>query len=510
MKTNNSTKRLMLILGILLLILPLVSAGEITLKTNQTEYWFTVNEDAVFALEIGNTYERNVEGLITTSIAQRMDNPGTIYSSERTESRSFAIPKGDSQINMNFGSAGTPVLVRIGIGFAYDDFSIKLENIIIHFVEQDEQKQENNEENSVNSQNEQQKKTFQELQDKFKEMFEPKPEAPQPKTEQQQMQSQLQNSQLPQDSSAVKKQLQDEMQDKEKIKQDFQEKLARDQQFQNLHEELMDKGYELKSADIEHGENSSGSFDMYYEKQNGGTANINGNMENGSVADIQKIDEDDKQEMMTELANNSHYLDYDNQLKKDGFEQSKVEFEASGNKTTATIEYMNPKNETETIVAKFTDNKVDEVKLSRARNYYWGLLLLLVAVAAGYYWYRKHCLKQMNTAPVVSFAEPEVLFDFVFEARKLLVEAKTSFEQLAYKDAYGKAGQSLRLYLSYKNSLNKELTNDEITRHMMAQNQDFKPYKDCFDLCSMVEFAKYQPNSEDFGKITGFVESVVK
>jgi hypothetical protein len=45
----------------------------------------------------------------------------------------------------------------------------------------------------------------------------------------------------------------------------------------------------------------------------------------------------------------------------------------------------------------------------------------------------------------------------VLAAEKMIAEAVESFENEDYKEAYGKAGQALRLFISYENKLNKDL-----------------------------------------------------
>lgn len=70
-----------------------------------------------------------------------------------------------------------------------------------------------------------------------------------------------------------------------------------------------------------------------------------------------------------------------------------------------------------------------------------------------------------------------------------------------YKDAYGTGGQALGLFLSYENQLNKEVTNDEIINFLREHKKEYKEAKECFDLCSLVEFAKYEANKNDFDEI---------
>ena len=67
----------------------------------------------------------------------------------------------------------------------------------------------------------------------------------------------------------------------------------------------------------------------------------------------------------------------------------------------------------------------------------------------------------------------------------------------------------MRLFLSYENELNKEITNDEIINYLMNHKQKYEEAKECFDLCSLVEFAKYEINKEDFDRIIRYVKKVI-
>jgi HEPN domain-containing protein len=100
-------------------------------------------------------------------------------------------------------------------------------------------------------------------------------------------------------------------------------------------------------------------------------------------------------------------------------------------------------------------------------------------------------------------------FNYRQEAERLLNEAKHDFENNLYKDAYGKVGQSLRLFLSYHHGLKKELTNSEMIRYLKNQKKSFKHIKECLDLCSLVEFAKYKENKSDFIKIIQITSNVI-
>lgn len=508
--TRKKIAFLSLALLFMLIAMPMVYAGEIKLSTNQSEYYFTVKESAVIPLEITNTHGKKIDGMLTTSLAQKIDQPGYSYSGLNSQSRSFSIAPGKSMIQLGFGAADTPLLLKIDLSFAYDTFKVELKDIIIHYVAQQEQKQENNEQKESSSRQAEQQKIAQDLQEKFRQMFSPQQQQRPSAGQQQQKQNELQNNQLSQDSSALKKQMEQDMAAQDRLKQEFQQELSQNGQFIEKHQQMLDQGYQMKNADLQPTEKNCGNFNIDYENQRGEAGNIKGIMENSTITNMQKINEDDKRTMLNRLGNDERFRQYEEQLKNEGFERRSSEFTQEQNKTIAQINYANPQNQTAAISADIIDNEIKNVELKREHNYYVWLLGLLALSGIGYYIYTKYFAKKPETDIGLQQATPEPDFDYVLEAKKLLEESKALFAKQMYKDAYGKAGQSLRMYLSYKHGMNKEVTNDEIIRYFMFKNKDHAPYKDCFDLCSMVEFAKYQPNGEDFGKITGFVDRTLK
>ena len=53
------------------------------------------------------------------------------------------------------------------------------------------------------------------------------------------------------------------------------------------------------------------------------------------------------------------------------------------------------------------------------------------------------------------------------------------------------------------------ITNDLIIKFLKSEKKDIKEIKECFDLSSLVEFARYQANKKDFEKIIKIVEKKI-
>jgi hypothetical protein len=188
-----------------------------------------------------------------------------------------------------------------------------------------------------------------------------------------------------------------------------------------------------------------------------------------------------------------------------------MNFNQNGNNTNLQINYENEINETATITAEFTNNELKDVTLEKEEPLdflIWFLLIIGVIISIFLFVFlkiyknKKHGLESEN----ITYSKP---FNYKLEADKLLKEAEELFKQKKYKDAYGKAGQALRLYLSYENGLKIELTNDDIIRYLKRRNKSFSDIKKCFDLCSLVEFAKYKIDKNDFDKIIGLSSKII-
>jgi len=501
-----------------LLLIPFVLAEEITLTLNQREYYFLTGEEAVITIHSDSSYKDPINGMLSYTITQEINQGNFHYSSSNTKSTSFAIEPGKKDVALNFGSSDTPMTLNIGLRYSYNKDGAKevsLENIKIHFVS--EQSQKNNQQNQVSSsstksQTSKQYDPFaqqeQRMQQMINQIFGNQQSWQQPQNAQQR----LQNNQMSQDSNALKQQIQNQLQQKQKMQEEFQRRLSQNPQFQKEHQDLLNKGYNLTGGSFNPETNNTGSFELNYQNQQGQQATLKGRMDNGKLSEIQKDTPQLREQMLKQLQQNKQFQKFQQELQNQGFKQKIIEYNKAQNITSLKLNYANEQNETAVIKAQITNNTVEKVELEhnlkKEESYLWTVLLLVMCVG-GYLVYRKLSKKPEKTQNV-ELKVIEKPFDYVAQSRKLLQKAKQLFEKKEYKDAYGTAAQSLRLYLCYKNNLEKELTNDEVVNYLRKHNQSYKNVKECFDLCSLVEFAKVKANKKDFEKIVKTVEVILK
>jgi hypothetical protein len=487
-------RKIIVITIFLIAIIPLVNADDISMSVDQTTYYFLTGQQAIIPLTVNNTYNKNIDGKIKYTITQHINQGGFIYTSSNSQSTSFNLEEGNHTVNLNFGSSNNPVTLNIDLIFSYDEKGkreVSLNDITIIFVSN--QSQMNNEKNRMKSSSEEVKDAQPDNQNQNQ------PQTPQQK---------LQNNQMSQDSQALKEQMEKQIKEQESKEKEFEENLFNNSEFQENHQDLKEQGYNVKEMDINPETNDTGDFEIKYQNEKGEEATMSGSMENGEIENLQKQTAEDRRQMLESLNQSEKYQDFLEQLEEEGFNQTAINFNQNGNITNLEISYENEKNETVTIKAEFEDNELIEVSLEKEeqRNQLiWILMIITFIFSIILYILLKKYMRETKEFEPDSISYKKS-FNYKIEADKLLKEAERLFKKKKYKDAYGKAGQALRLYLSYENGLKKEMTNDDVIKYLKHKNKSYKDIKKCFDLCSLVEFAKYKENKKDFDeilKITG-------
>jgi hypothetical protein len=505
------------ILFTLLILLPtqLVYAQDISMSVDQTTYYFLTGEEAVIPIEFENSFDRQISGLLQYTVTQQINQGNFQYSSSNTQSNSFAVNEGTETASLNFGTSNTPLTMTVNLSFLYnenDQFEVPLGPIIIHFVTDESQK--NNLSNPMQGSSQktttQQQDPFtqqqQQLQQRLDQMLGNQPTLPQDP------QQRLQNNQLSQDSSTLKQEIQKQLQDQKQLNEDFQKELANNQEFQELHQDLLQNGYNVTSGNLNPSSKNTGSFEIQYQNENGKWAKLQGTMEEGKITDLQKQSQEQQKSMLDKLSQNDDFKQYQAQLQNEGFSEDEIQFMQDGNKTNVILNYNNTQEQKASISAEFVEGEINKVNLEKDEtesDLIWWLIPMIVASTIGAYF-----LYRIKSKKTITLIEKQIIkekpFNYVLEAKKLLEKAKEFFEDNQYKDAYGTAAQALRLFLSYQHGVKREITNEEILEIINVKNSVRDKIKNCFDLCSLVEFAKYDPNTEDFNKIIQNITNVIE
>ena len=501
-------------LFLLLIPFPLVFAEDLVIYVDQSEYYFKVGENAVIPLEIENNYGHQISGMLQYTITQQIMQANTKFSSSNTQASTFTINNGNQTGSLNFGTSNSPATLTVNLSFIYNDgnqMNVSLDPITIYFVSDESQK--NNVQNRMQSSSQQGSSTQnnpsspqQSIQQKLDELMN------QQSPFSQDPQQRLQNNQLSQDSNALKKEMQQQLQEENSLKKEFEKQLASNEDFQKSHQELLQRGYNVTSGNLNPSSTSTGNFEVNYENEQGKWAKIQGSMVNGTLTDIEKQTQEERDELLSKLRADPTLQEYENQLTQDKFVEKNVEFNFDKNMTSISLEYQNDELQTAKILADFKNDELVKIQLEKPNkdySYLYPLLSLLPVGVIAYFLYKKLRIKKKTPQKPVIIEESKK-FDYVLVSGDLIKEAQENFNKKQYKDAYGKVSQAIRLFLSYELKLNKEITNEDLLLNLDNTIYPISEIRNCFELSSLVEFAKLEKNEEDFNKMIGIAKNLIQ
>lgn len=520
------------ILLITMAILPAFAAGDMKISLEQTEYYFQVGEEAIIPITTENTYGKDIPGTLSYSVTQTVNSAGMNFSSSNSNASTIMIPDGKNKISLNFGTAKNPTTYTVNLSFKYnenDNRIVEIGDIKINFVT--DKSQWKPQKNSVSSSSQkmeesassndpfstdpfsmsrsmmrQHMKEMDEMEQEMDRMFQNSPSMPRNRP-QGNIKQRLQNGQMQQDSGALKKQMEQQIEDQKKMKEEFQKNVAANPDFQKKHEELKKQGYDLDKENLNPKSADSGSFDMNYKNKKGESMNVKGEMNQGKMEKMDSMGSEEEKALKENMEKNPQFNKLKKELEKNGFKQQETKLDKKDDKAVARTEFKNDENKKATIKTDFNkDKKVENVAIEGEKPEelskkppYWILGTIVLAGLLTYFLMKKLFPKKAPEKKEEKAEEKP--FDYKEESQKMLEKARELYAEKEYKDAYSNVSQAMRLYLSHKNGITMEMTNDEMVKFLKQRHRTNGKVKECFDLCSMVEFAKYEANDEDFGRI---------
>jgi len=505
-------KKQILFIILMLIPLPLVFAENLVMSVDQSEYYFTVGENAVIPLEIQNDYGYQISGTLQYTISQQIKQGNTQFSSSNTQTSTFSIDDGNQIGSLNFGTSNSPSTLTVNLNFNYNDgndMHVSFDPIIIHFASDESQK--NNVQNKMQSSSQQgssnqntPSQSQQAFQQKLDQLMNQSPQIQDP-------QQRLQNNQLAQDSNALKQEIREQLQEENQLKKEFETQLASNEDFQKSHQQLLQQGYNVTNGNLNPISSSTGNFEINYENEQGKWAKIQGNMINGTLTEMQKQTQEERDDLLSMLRDDSNFQDYEKELIQNGFVEQDLEFLFDKNMTTITLKYQNQEIQTATITGDFDNTVLVKVHLEKPSEdysflYYLSVIIPLVIFA--YVLYKKLKTNKKTVSKPIIQTKPKK-FDHVLASSNLIKEAKDDFERKLFKDAYGKVSQAIRLFLSYELNLNKEITNEDILFYLENAKFPTDEIKNCFKLSSLVEFAKHQENENEFYNMMDVAKNII-
>ena len=511
-----------------------VYAQDILLSTNQTDYYFKTGENAIIPIEINNTYGKQISGILQYTISQLINQGNIQLSNYNTEKKSLSINEENNKISLDVGKSDTPSNFTVNLGFNYNENGnriVPLGPIIIHFVSDESQKNthqqnkmqsssqpstQSNQQDIFSQQQQQMEQGLNELFGNQSDLFSQQQQQMEQRlnellgnqqNQSQNQQQQLQNNQLAQDSNALKQQLDRQVQKQEQIKKEFEQKLFSNNEFLNRHQNLLKNGYNINASNLNAKSNDTGSFDIKYNNTTGKWATLQGNMKNGTMTNINEQSQDKQEKLLEKLKQNKSYQQFNSKLLTEGFSQNDIAFEANGNVTNVILKYEDQKQANATITANFVNDEIRQVTLEdRNSNPLNLMLLIIIAVTVVsalciYFAIKKFKNKKSFTIIDTQLNPKLKSFDHVIESKKLIDEAIQYHDKGHYKEAFGTAGKSIRLFLSHDAGIKREITSEELIRLIPKDNYPINDIRECLKVTDLVEFAKLKATDYDFKKI---------
>ena len=503
--------RLVFFLLVVLFPIPPAFAEDVVMFLDQQTYYFTMGENALIPLEIENNSGESISGLLQYTITQDIRQGNTQISSTNSNTSTLTLEEGKKVISLDFGSSNSPSTLTANLKFSYNngiETNVFLGPIEIIFTQ--DNSQNNSSSNPMQSSSQQgatnnRANPQQSLQQRLDEMLNQSPLNQDP-------QQRLQNNQMAQDSNALKQQIQEQLQKDKKTQEEFEKHVVSNEEFQRLHQQMLDEGYELKQGSLNPSTNSTGTFEANYENQEGQWGKIHGSVENGELTEIEKQTQEEQENLISKLRNHPQFQEYENQLNNEGFFEQNLTIQTDQDTASIVLEYQNEEMQNASIIGKFDRGELKEIIIDTPRNNQFDLLpfliIGLIALTIGFI-----LIKLKTKKPIQALEKPQIIskkFDYTSEIIKLIEESKKDFQNEQFKEAYGKIGQAIRKYLSHKLGLKKEITNEELLKHLPDTSYPRNEIKKCLDQSALVEFAKNSPDENEFKKIITLTENLIK
>ena len=498
-----------------------VYAQDILLSTNQTEYYFHTGENAKIPIEINNTYGKQISGILQYTLSQLINQGNVQLSSYNTEKKSLSINEEINNVSLDIGKSDSPSNFTVSLNFNYNENGnriVSLGPIMIHFVSDNSQKG-SSQQNKMQSSSQpyspsKQQDLFTQQQQQMEQNLNELLGNQLNSSQNQQNQQKLQNNQMTQDTNSLKQQLEKQVQNQQEIKKEFEKKLLDNNDFLNRHQMLLKNGYNISNSNYNTVSNDTGAFDVKYNNKNGKWATLEGTMKNGTITEMKEQTQDNQEKLLEKLKQNLLYQKYNDKLLGEGFSQNNIAFKDSGNETSILLKYENQNHNNAEITATFVDGEIKKVTLEdKTPNPLNLILLVIIFVAIGstiiiYFIIKKFKNKKRFTINDSSPIPKVESFDNTTKSKDLMDKAIQYYAKGDYKEAFGTAGKSIRLFLGHELGIKREMTSEELLRLLEKSNYWLDDIRECLKITELVEFAKSNATEDDFKKIVSLFKKL--
>ena len=525
--------KIFLLIGIVLLIPLTVFADDLSLSSDQADYYFLTGSNAKIPFSLNSIFPDTVSGTLQYSLTSYQDQGGYSLSQTSTQSQPFPVAPGRS-VHALALSSGVPIHYEVNFIVNYEnqgkDYAVALPPISVYFVsDQKEIKEEkksvrsntteatkspasSNIQNQMNYFNQQMAEMEQEQNNMLQQMM---PSAntgmnsgsPSYSSSQNPDQA-LQNNQMSSSSSALMQQMSQETEEKNNETEQLKENMAQDPLLQEQAEELQKAGYNQTRGTIIPENDGKGELSAGFKDKSGNEVSLQGSISGSSLQSL-TAQSSGEIPVPSSLESNGTWNSLKKSLASEGMTPEKGSIKRSLGKTDVNQTYTSPDGRNAKLTAKVNNGTVEEVKLIKDDPFpvFWfaGIILaiILVILCLGVsVWY----LSSIKKSTVFTESKVQVPVDFRKRVMAMIDEAKIRFEDGDKKDGYVILGQAIRMFLSCRYGTGVSLTCEEILKERFLEKiPNRNTYAEILKSCSMVEYAKEEP---DEYKFLGYLQQV--
>lgn len=505
-KKNRSPGRsLRCFAAILLLILvsciPVSGAGEVTLSTPQSSYYFRTGEEAVIPLTLASTYGHDVTGTVRQSMT-RLHSAGSGSRDMLVQSRAFSAFTEQRTVSLPVGRSDVPADYLLTIVFSYDENGARtaiLSGITIHFVTTPEDTPPGGRPLTGTD-------TADPVAGTSSAGTAPagQPKTPGPAAA-------LQNSQMAQDTSALRNQMAEESNRSEEEENELLGTILADPLVVSRSRSLTGAGFTLNRTGIAATSNRSGSFLLTYSSgpKNAAIA--------GSILDSRVRFAEESSDVPVPLPEalpgNATYQAYAIRVTEYGFTMAETRINSTFGNETVDLTYTGPRDRRLRMHAGLVNGSVVMIEGESPEDPLAAVIPLValasvILMSAGI-WYLARSHRADPAVPVPAIPAPAIRQDPREIALQLLDEAERDAARDSWPDAYRKTGRAIRIVLSHEVSHGEELTGEELARLIGTSAGNTEKILWILDRCMTVGFAKDTPEPGEFREMIGYSRALV-
>ena len=312
----------------------------------------------------------------------------------------------------------------------------------------------------------------------------------------------------------MKQQLQAEQARAQADKEEFLKNLHNDTTYRAVNQSLTDQGYAASKMDANPKSGNTGTFSSTYSKATGEQVSVSGSLRNGTATEIT---EQSAAPVLPPgpLVQNSSYQESGRGLENGGYQRSMTRIKNTPAGITVNQSYQDEAGKQAHLNATSAGMNVTSVTVEKepvSAGYLLpviAVIIIVILALAGYLIYRKYWKPRTPVAPAPVAYQPKVM-DYRKEAELHLREAEKLASRQQYREAYGTAGQALRLFLSYRFGTGAEMTNTEVIDLVTGSGRKIAGIGHLLDRCSLVEFAKAEPEPGEFVQFSGTIRNILR